>query len=184
LKEVMAFLKTADADTIALQEVIEDKGGNTALTIANELGYECVYALEMHMSSRWTGPPREKEEIIKFGNAILTKHKIVSSKMHELSANEKRVAVQADIQIGDVILRSFSIHLKHDHPQLSNPKALALQNEQADNLVKVLGLYPGVMLRIGWDRFCKTRKKIQVLRRGVCIAKDARFVFSKAFNIN
>src|SRR3989344_9062781 len=139
LKEVMAFLKTADADTIALQEVIEDKGGNTALTIANELGYECVYALEMHMSSRWTGPPREKEEIIKFGNAILTKHKIVSSKMHELSANEKRETEQADIQIGDVILRSFSIHLKHDHPQLSNPKALALQNEQADNLVKVLG---------------------------------------------
>jgi endonuclease/exonuclease/phosphatase family metal-dependent hydrolase len=139
LNEVMTFLKDADADIIALQEVIEDdRAGNTSLTIAKKLGYECVYGLGMLMSSKWAGPPREKEETIKFGNAILSKHAITSSKIHKLSVSERRVAVQADLRIGNTILHCFSVHLKHNHVERSNPKILQLQNEQADNLVKIL----------------------------------------------
>lgn len=115
LEEIVTFLKTVDANIIVLQEVIENETGNTAMTIANKLGYECVYGIGMKMSSKWAGPPREKEEIISFGNAILSKYKIVESKIHELSDEKRRVAVQANIQIGNNILHVFSIHLQHNH---------------------------------------------------------------------
>jgi endonuclease/exonuclease/phosphatase family metal-dependent hydrolase len=146
LEEVIAFLKTADADIVALQEVIENETGNTALTIADKLGYECAYELGMKMSSKWAGPPRAKEEIINFGNAILSKHKIIESKTHELSEGERRVAVQADIQIGNNILHTFSIHLKHYHFEQVNPQTLEMQNEQADNLVKLLPLNKTILM--------------------------------------
>ena len=146
LEEVITFLKTADTDIVALQEVIENETGNTALTIADKLGYECAYELGMKMSSKWAGPPRDKEEIINFGNAILSKYKIVESKIHELSKGERRVAVQADIQIGNNILHAFSIHLKHNHLEQPNPQILEMQNEQADNLVKLLPLNKTVLM--------------------------------------
>ena len=138
MEEITAFLKTADADIIAMQEVIEDETGNTALTIARALGYECVYALGMKMSSKWAGPPREKEEIINFGNAILSKYKIVESKIHELSHEKRRVAVQADIQIGNNILHAFSVHLQHNHLEQADQQISGIQNKQADNLFRLL----------------------------------------------
>ena len=36
-------------------------------------------------------------------NAILTKHKIISSKAHELSSGESRIAISADIKIDDAM---------------------------------------------------------------------------------
>lgn len=143
--EVIAFLKSADADVIALQEVILEGNTNTALRIAEKLGYEVTpvsptFAIKMPISSKWTGPDREKEETLMFGNAILTKHKIRSSQEHELSSGESRISVSADVAIGGVTLHVFSIHLKHlhVHADANDPKTVQMHNGQADKLMTLL----------------------------------------------
>src|SRR3989304_6742529 len=138
IDEVIDILKNANADIIALQEVIKEKDTNTALTIADRLKYESVYALEMPISSKWTGPVREKEETLMFGNAILSKHKIVFSKNYELSTEESRIAISVDISIGDSILHVFSIHLKHIHVTKNDPKVVGFLKGQADKLASLL----------------------------------------------
>lgn len=137
LDKVISFLKEADADIIALQEIIEDDdGGNTALTISKALGYECVFDFDLRMSSKWSGPERTEEKIISVGNAILSRHEIISSMIHRLSKNN--TAVQADIQIGSSILHVCSIHLKHQHVENPDSKNDIRQKEQVDALLKVL----------------------------------------------
>jgi len=129
-------LKIADADIIALQEILEDEKGNSALTLANILGYECVFDIGMQMPEKFLGDPlRKSEEIIRFGNAILSKHKILAHKIYNLSpeGEESRTMVQADIQIADEIVHAFSLHLKHSHQQ-----PLELQNQQANKLISIL----------------------------------------------
>ena len=49
LDEVTEFLKNANADIIALQEVVEDERGNLVEIIAKELGYKYVHAIGMNM---------------------------------------------------------------------------------------------------------------------------------------
>lgn len=143
---VLDLLKTADADIIALQEVIQEGDTNTALRIAERLQYEAVHALAMPISSKWTGPVREKEETLIFGNAILSKHKIISSKSYELSAGESRIALSADISINDSLLHIFSVHLKHIHVTRNDPKIVEVHNGQADKLVALLPLEKVVVM--------------------------------------
>ena len=137
LDDLISYLKNAEADVIALQESIKDEdGGNTALTIAQALGYECVSEHSVQMSSKWSGPEREKETTITFGNAILSKYKIINSSIHKLS--EKRVAIQADVQIGKSILHVFGLHLMHQHIHGADEKRDLRQKEQTDNLLKII----------------------------------------------
>src|SRR3989344_5410259 len=90
LGDMLDFLKTADANIIALQEVVKDETENMAVTIAKRLGYECVHAVEMQMPMKFLPEPLKKEGgIINFGNAILSKHKIISSQAFELSNQQK-----------------------------------------------------------------------------------------------
>jgi len=145
IDEVVDFLRSADADIVALQEVIREGDGNTALTIARRLkGYEIspispAAALAMPLSSRWTGPTTEKEETYIFGNAVLTKHKIISSQAHEMSPGASRVALAADVLVNGSLLHIWSIHLKHLHVNDNNtPETIALQNRQADKLMNLL----------------------------------------------
>jgi len=145
LDQVISFLKEADVDIIALQEVIEDDdGGNTALTISKVLGYECVFNLGTSMSSKWSGPERSPEKIINFGNAVISRHKIISSTNHHLS--DKRIAVRADIQIGTSVLHAYSIHLKHQHVEKPDPQSGLRQKEQINTLLKVLPLEKTVVM--------------------------------------
>ncbi len=137
LDGIISFLKQADADIIALQEVIEDDdGGNTALAISKALGYECAFNVDMVIPSKWTGPVRDPEKMIRFGNAILSKNKIVSSASVQLSEN--RTAIQADIQVGEMVFHTYSIHLKHQHVENPDPKSEMLQKEQVDTLINLL----------------------------------------------
>ncbi len=135
LEEVIACLKKEQPDIIALQEVLEEENGNIALTIAKELGYECVYALGMKMPARFLNNPQVPGDTqVTFGNAILSKHKIVGTKTHDLPQGENpRPAIQADIQIGDKTFHVFSLHLKHSHQQ-----PLEMQNIQADKLLALI----------------------------------------------
>lgn len=134
LDEVIEFLKHSNADIIALQEVAEDERGNLVEIIAKELGYEYVHAIGMNMPVRFL-PKYEKNDkrTIKFGTAILSKYKIINSKIYELVDENKRLIVRADIKIGDKILHIFSIHLKHTHQKPSE-----IQDVETDNLLQLL----------------------------------------------
>jgi endonuclease/exonuclease/phosphatase family metal-dependent hydrolase len=141
LGDIIAFLKETDTDIVLLQEIIKDEdGGNTALTIAKALGYEPpVYNLDMFISSKWTGPIRDKEATLNFGNAIISKYPIESWKSYDLSPNDSRMIVGADIRVGDKIIHAFSIHLKHNHiGDKFNPAFDVLQVEQTNNLLNIL----------------------------------------------
>lgn len=135
LTDVISFLKKEQPDIIALQEVLEEENGNSALTIAKELGYECVYVLGMNMPARFLNNPTVPlDTIITLGNAILSKYPIVGTKTHDLPQEEKsRPMIQADIKIKENIVHAFSLHLKHSHQQ-----PLEMQNIQADKLLEAI----------------------------------------------
>ncbi len=69
---------------------------------------------------------------IKFGPAILSKHKIVSSKVIKLTEEDNKLIITADIEVGDKILHIFSVHLNHTHQTQSE-----LQDLQAKNLIEL-----------------------------------------------
>ncbi|MEK7059996.1 MAG: endonuclease/exonuclease/phosphatase family protein [Patescibacteria group bacterium] len=134
LDEVTEFLKNANADIIALQEVVEDERGNLVEIIAKELDYEYVHAIGMNMPVRFLPKyGKDDKRTIKFGTAILSKYKIIDSKIYELVDENKRLVVGADIKIGNEILHIFSIHLKHTHQKPSE-----IQDEETENLLKLL----------------------------------------------
>ncbi len=136
LDEVIEFLRHAEADVIFLQEVIEDdREGNTALTIAHALGYQgCAFAIDMDIPSAYTGPLRAKNEIIKFGNAIISSYEIVKRGRYDLSPEQSRTVSGAEIRAGDTVLHAFSVHLKHLHVRGSYPEIEARQKTQTDAL--------------------------------------------------
>lgn len=143
IEGIIDFLKTVDIDVIALQEVIQEEYGNTALTIARRLGgygapLSIVAAPDMKISSKWTGPIREKEETLLFGNAILTKHTILKSDAHELSSGESRIALSADIKIQDFVVHIWNVHLKHLHMTKNNSAVIDIHNGQADRLLTLI----------------------------------------------
>jgi len=127
LSEIIEYLKTANADIIGLQEVVQNLDGsnNIAQVIAEKLSYEWTFAK--------TRTYTEGDRVFDWGNAILSKHKIVSSKTHILSSEEARTALQADIQINKTLLHVFSTHLLHTHQKPSK-----IQELQADTLAKLL----------------------------------------------
>lgn len=126
LDGVVDFLQAAHADIIGLQEVVEEGSGNSAQTIAEKLGYQYVcYGRAMSMSV-------EGKEVT-LGNAVISKYPIVESKRHVLSDEKSRVAVQADIKIGNETLHVFSAHLVHTHQKPSD-----IQEKQTDTLTSLL----------------------------------------------
>lgn len=134
LEEVIAFLKTADADIIGLQEVCVDERGNIGELIAKELGYVYVHAAEMDIPIRFIDPTCDPtdQRTMKFGPAILTKYKILKSEVIKLTKEDKKLIIKSDIGIGSEIVSVFSIHLNHTHQTHSE-----LQDTQADNLIEL-----------------------------------------------
>ncbi len=126
--EIVKHLKTADADIIALQEVMQEINGshNTAENIAKELGYHWKYAE--------TGQIEYEGKMISWGNAILSRHHILNSEVHELSTGDsRRTALQATIQIEETHLNVFSTHLTHTHQKPSK-----IQEQQVESLIKLI----------------------------------------------
>ena len=128
LKKVNDFLENFNGDILGLQEVtMVDKKVQVSKRLTDELGYKYVYAPAFQFPLN--GVPTN------IGNAIYSKYPIIESYIHNLSENENRIAVQADVQIGSKTLHVFNTHLLHTHQQPSE-----LQDLQAANLAKVL--YP------------------------------------------
>ncbi|MBI4226515.1 endonuclease/exonuclease/phosphatase family protein, partial [Candidatus Roizmanbacteria bacterium] len=126
LEKVNEFLEKSNADILGLQEVMMvDEKIRLSNSFINESGYKYVYAPAFEYPIN--GVPTN------IGNAVFSKYAITFQKIHNLSEEENRVAVQADVQVGDKILHIFNTHLFHTHQQPSE-----LQDTQATNLVKVL----------------------------------------------
>ncbi len=115
---VKDLLKNSGADIIGLQEVREDDPGRETVKYLNSLGYKHIFAPTV---KAWGGND---------GPAIFAKYEIISSKKYVLSDDNSRVAVQADIKLGDKILHVFSTHLSHTHQ-----KETDAQMHQVTNLL-------------------------------------------------
>jgi len=123
---ISKFLKSSDADIIGLQEVLPDSKKIPITDFLKSLGYEYIYSgLTLTFSD---GNTKE------MGNAVFSKYKIIDTKIHNLSEDNNRIAVEADIKLPNGILHVFSTHIIHSH--LMKPSES--QDLQAENLLKIL----------------------------------------------
>ncbi|TAK59266.1 hypothetical protein EPO14_00385 [Patescibacteria group bacterium] len=126
--EIAEFLRSSEADIIGLQEVLPFSKSIPIIEFLTSLGYEHVYAPARAATLSSDGTDE-------MGNAVFSRHPIVSSAVHMLSDENKRVAVQADITIEGETVHVFSVHLLHTHQKVSS-----IQELQVENLLKVLPL--------------------------------------------
>ena len=122
--DIADFLKKTDADIIGLQEVKDNDPKLDVIGYLSELGYEYRFA---PVEYSWDG------QTYIFGPAVFSKYKIESSEIFNLHDEHKRVAVRADIKVGDKVLHVFSTHLMHTHQQPSER-----QEAQVKNLIKAI----------------------------------------------
>jgi endonuclease/exonuclease/phosphatase family metal-dependent hydrolase len=132
--EVAAFLRSADAGIIALQEVIDNEEGNSAEILAKELGYQCTHSIHMHLPRKFLPKHADQDGTVKFGTAILSKYPIVKGEAVDLSPEASRIATKANILIDGKIIHVVSLHLKHSHYQ----QPLAIQDIQVKNLLSMV----------------------------------------------
>lgn len=126
LPEVTQFLKSANADIIALQEVEEtDEFVHTASILSETLDYEYVYTRSMEHTFRGKTSFR--------GNAILSKFHIAGSRSHALSQDHTRTAILADIAVNNTVIHVASVHIMYSEKQPSD-----VQSEQVQTLLDVV----------------------------------------------
>lgn len=125
MPQVTDFLRRESFDVIALQEVEETgDGGHGAQTIAEALGYSCVYARSMEYA-------KDGGMHAYRGNALLTRAPIEHHAEYTLSRKQPRTAVRADIRAGNRMLHVTTAHLL----PAREPLSARIQEEQAAALV-------------------------------------------------
>ena len=117
LPGVIRALKSIDADVIGLQEVLaeEDGSGNGAQAVAEALGYEWFYE-PAHVLDPATSYVLKELGIgrpMGWGNAIVSRYPMTDKRVHVLSEERKRIALEATIDVGGEKLHVFSTHLVH-----------------------------------------------------------------------
>ena len=122
--EITHFIKNSNADIICLQEVKDNDSERDIIGFLEKLGYDYAFASTLQT---WDGKK------YKHGPAVFSKFTIKNSRTYMLSEENVRVAVRADINIGNQILHVFSTHLMHTHQKSSEE-----QEEQARNLIKLI----------------------------------------------
>jgi endonuclease/exonuclease/phosphatase family metal-dependent hydrolase len=124
--EVSRFLGASGADIIGLQEVLPEDATRNVIGYLTNLGYEHVFSPALKIRRGFF-----KREPM--GNAIFSRYPIVGSETYALSEIESRVAVRADVNVGETVVHVFNTHLLHTHQRPS-----IVQDVQAANLIKVL----------------------------------------------
>jgi endonuclease/exonuclease/phosphatase family metal-dependent hydrolase len=120
------YLSHSPADIIALQEVQEEEGTNTAEKLALAVGYRVSYLFSAEYP--WEG------KMTRRGNAVLSKYPITATHRYELSSIRPRTALGTDILIGDMTIHIVSAHLVPNFPDTPH-----LQREQVTVLLGALG---------------------------------------------
>lgn len=120
---LVAALRAADADVIALEEVLEDttKGlPNQAVTIARKLGYP-----EVHFVA-----PDPEGASKRFGNAILTRLPVIEVARRKLAPlSDYRTAIRVRVRTGKGPVDVVAAHLAWQ------PEAAAVRAEQIADLL-------------------------------------------------
>ncbi|MEI4506666.1 endonuclease/exonuclease/phosphatase family protein [Sphingopyxis sp. CCNWLW253] len=118
-----AALRAADADVIALEEVLEDAGKglpNQAVTIARDLGYTQVH----FVAPEPDGAPK------RYGNAILTRLPVIDVARRKLEPlSDYRTAIRVRVRTGDGPVDVVATHLAWQ------PEAAAVRTEQVADLL-------------------------------------------------
>lgn len=118
-----AALRGADADVIALEEVLEDADKhlpNQAVTIARDLGYTQVHFVAPDPE----GAPK------RFGNAILTRLPVIEVARRKLAPlSDYRTAIRVRVQTGNGPVDIVATHLAWQ------PEAAAVRAEQIADLL-------------------------------------------------
>lgn len=122
-EKIKKFLHASRADIIGLQEVMPEDKERDVVAFLSKLGY---YTAVAPMGA--TFPDGRM-----ITSAIFSTYPIRTARMHMLSEQSPRQAVEAHIIVGNTTLTVFSFHLKHTHQQEST-----VQNLQMENLIKVL----------------------------------------------
>lgn len=125
-EKVNEFLENFGADIIGLQEVRRIDGRvQLSKRLTFELAYEYVYYPVFNIE--------KNGQTVEVGNAIVSKYPIVKSVVHNLSKEENRLAIEAEISVDGKTFHIFCTHLFHTHQKPSE-----IQDEQEENLIKVL----------------------------------------------
>ncbi len=136
LPEIINCLKEADADIIALQEVLEDEDGknNNAEEVAKTLGYNWKFTNTKTLSPSvsYLLQQHDIKSSKHWGNAVLSKHSIINSESHTLSENNSRTALKITIEFEKGNIDILSTHLVHAaHPS-------DVRVGQVENLLKLI----------------------------------------------
>lgn len=97
-------LKALRPDVIVLQEVLQHETlRNQAEDIAEALGFEC-----------WFVSPDPLEDVRRYGNAILTAHRILDRSAHRLEPlGDWRTLAHVRIEVGGHVVDIYGTHLHH-----------------------------------------------------------------------
>ena len=110
-------MRELDADIIGLQEVLADEDGsdNDAEKIANALGYSWFYAPTQLLtpSASYVLSQLGVKKNKWWGNALLSRYPMSSKRVHVLSEERKRTALEGAVAVGGTSLHVFSTHLVH-----------------------------------------------------------------------
>ena len=122
LNGVVQYVKDTNPDIIGMQEVVPERETNILASL-KALGYQ----------SAFTSVTELRKDGKKMGNAIFSRHKILSSETFVLSDENRRMAEKVVVDIGGTQLHVFNTHLMHTHQKQSD-----LQDQQADTLIRLL----------------------------------------------
>lgn len=122
--EYKKLFDRVDADIIGLQEVKDDDAERDVIGYLTSKGYHHVF---FPVRKRWG------EETFSDGPALFTKLPMLGTEAYNLSKEDMRGAVRADIQVGDRVLQIFSTHTTHTHQERTD-----IQMEQIDTLTKIV----------------------------------------------
>jgi len=121
--KVTEFLRSSNADIVAVQEYMPDDSGRDIVAFLTKLGYHSA------VSSSW----EIRKDGRKMGVALFSKYPICRTSTVVLSEDKRRLAVEADIEVGEALLKVFSVHTLHTHLQESD-----ILNGQVEHLIKAL----------------------------------------------
>lgn len=130
--EYKKLLDRVDADIIGLQEVKDDDKERDVISYLAGKGYHHTF---FPVRKRWG------EETFSDGPALFTKLPMLGTESYNLSKEDMRGAVRADIQAGDRVLQVFSTHTIHTHQERKES-----QMEQIESLTRIVPSENGIIM--------------------------------------
>ncbi|WP_166345362.1 endonuclease/exonuclease/phosphatase family protein [Phytoactinopolyspora limicola] len=142
LERIAHVIESTDADIVALQEVDRHFGGRSRFLdqtwwLGRRLDMTAIYGADLALP-----PPDIGRPLREYGNAILSRHPIVSWDHVPLPAwpgHESRGVLRASIMVdGDEPLSVWTAHLSHENPDQRVEQARAITRILPDPLTRLV----------------------------------------------